>query len=664
VEQVSFRRPQISLRGLFWLVVMFGATFGLFRWLGSDTRAATITFLAMVVPACIAMERACTPQAARGVRPTARSAVIAAALIIAASALPAAIGVAVLSLEIVFPLIWLVAMSLFDLNEIWAIVAIGMSATVVTSAFLATRRWPGPIPLRAPILLATFALLCLVYCAIDATSAISEAGWGKSLTLWAGNFVAVLLLAIFWWRHRNRATRFQALALMTVFNCWLVGLAFPVMGGLMVDDFFQFDLSGIFQGGPAPRVDREDWSKLRKGMSRAEVERLLGSRGNVATLGAIQHADGTTSAEFEVWQYEWYGPGFFFRPDDRSYVVWFDATDTVSRFRPPLYEQEPDDLALTVETVATLSTSMLAPADGTFRAVAMRLPWVYVLERSGHLWVFRVDPADVDLGPNLERRIELAGDGHDIQIVGDTLLLTSHGKLVTYSLQRPDEPRLLGRFGRDEPRVRVSSAIVHAESRIYLLCDGAVDSFDCSIPSHPRLLGSMQTDATNWTGCASGARLYVGETPNDNSDRAGIAIYDATHPEKLIRSGFVPLEDSPYHLFTPTENRLLVLVDRWRTADALLIDVSDSKSPAIIKTFDRAGGRGAAMVRHQGEQYLITNGGVFRIAGDRLKRCGDFEPNISTLDGSPYRGAGEGNYAAIVGNNQCVLLRLEAEAAP
>lgn len=96
-----------------------------------------------------------------------------------------------------------------------------------------------------------------------------------------------------------------------------------------------FTGADLFKPRPIVSVEPEAWAKLNVGMSKEAVIQLLGN--TPAKFGPL-----TTEVCYEktiipeFWQYNWTDGFTFGRPSDKAYVVYFDSSNRVSRFRAPL----------------------------------------------------------------------------------------------------------------------------------------------------------------------------------------------------------------------------------------------------------------------------------------------------------------------------------------
>jgi hypothetical protein len=300
-----------------------------------------------------------------------------------------------------------------------------------------------------------------------------------------------------------------------------------------------------------------------------------------------------------------------------------------------------------------------------FRSVALRIPWVYVLDRTGTLCVFRIpsgEPAKELLPTKLLFDV---GDGNDLKIFGDVLICTRSGGIEAYSLQKPGEPQHIGGFG---PLGRFDSpSIVRNGSIAFVVGRKAIQSYDLSVPREPKFLGTSPIKHPVWTGCAAGHFLYVGELLDS---RRGITVYDVSEPAHPIEGAFLATAHAPYHLFSTPNQRLIASLDGELSHSAspshitvngnsLVFDLTDPRRPVQVKEYGLSGGRTAALLTVANQSYFACDGVIFSVKNDGLEPDSVFLPEGSTLDGEPYHGDAEGTYVALAGDNVTVVLRLK-----
>jgi len=89
--------------------------------------------------------------------------------------------------------------------------------------------------------------------------------------------------------------------------------------------------------GEANKINRSNWSGLRKGMTPVEVTNLLGVCS--AKTGA-SHTKFDDGSEFNVpahWEYDFTnGFNLFGKPHEKAYVIYFDKNNLTSNWRLPV----------------------------------------------------------------------------------------------------------------------------------------------------------------------------------------------------------------------------------------------------------------------------------------------------------------------------------------
>ncbi len=334
------------------------------------------------------------------------------------------------------------------------------------------------------------------------------------------------------------------------------------------------------------------------------------------------------------------------------------------------------------------------PNDATFRAVALKTPWLYALDRDGDLKIYKVPrddmvdfaagfcrtfadllrlPTDGALGHpvqqlQLQKSINKAGDGNDLEILGDVLALTSRGKLAVFDLAEPSDPQLLGEFGPGS--ATNSQSIVRAGKIAFLLGSGTIASFDISQSHSPKHLATLQNDCGNWNGCYHGRFLYVSEVARPPKKRTGIAVYDVTNPIAITERHFVKTERPAYHLFVNRDDFLLASLDSKSifhfstnrhitvAGTTQIFELDDKTAPKSVAIVDSSGGRSALAMDYGDTTIMICNGLAFGSANRTLTKFYSFFPKGHTLDGFPYHGDHYGQHAALVTDNDISVFEI------
>ncbi len=329
-------------------------------------------------------------------------------------------------------------------------------------------------------------------------------------------------------------------------------------------------------------------------------------------------------------------------------------------------------------------------AKATFRSVELKPPWLYALGRDGNLHIFKIPQdriadfasglggvllsfvrTDLNLLPARSDRplkfinsIEGAGDGYDLEIIGNVLALTSKGKLAVFALDEPSAPTKIGEFGHES--LAGSMSIVGAGKHAFVLGRGNIESFDFTDPSTPKHVATLKNEGWNGNGCYDGRFLYVSEFSRRQKGRTGIAVYDAANPKAVVERHFVPTERSPYHVFVNGDGYLLACFDSkssWSfrflvgrhnvTVDGStqMFELHDNDPPKLAATIKNSGGRAAVLTHHRDDSLLICNGVAFLSKSDELKKNYSFFPTGTTLDGFAYKGDHCGQFAAITADH-------------
>ena len=310
-----------------------------------------------------------------------------------------------------------------------------------------------------------------------------------------------------------------------------------------------------------------------------------------------------------------------------------------------------------------------------FRSAVIKFPWVYVLDREGSLYVFRIPEGALPLETEATTVVKDVGDGNDLKVIDQTLLCTRNGSLDAYSLKVPENPKHLGQVGPADKKAYPSQTLVCDGKRAFLVGRDAILAYDLSAPAQPKNLSVLKTDRYGWTGCAADRYLYVAEINVERGGREGIAVYDVADPRDIKEVGFTPTRRATYHLFSLPGNRLLASQDgdslfhvAWGNTvygNSALFSLAKPTQPALLKEFANSGGRTAALLSMENQQFLVCDGALFAIGAEDLKKCFSFSSDGSTLDGVPYHGDSSGSYASLAMDNRAVVVRrLRADPAP
>jgi len=93
----------------------------------------------------------------------------------------------------------------------------------------------------------------------------------------------------------------------------------------------------LFEEHALPPVSTEAWAKLRVGMTKEEVQRILGEPGQRGQISLT--VNGKEHKGPEYWEYGWHEAWTLMGgPSDKAHVVHFDQTGQVESFRAPLEE--------------------------------------------------------------------------------------------------------------------------------------------------------------------------------------------------------------------------------------------------------------------------------------------------------------------------------------
>ena len=350
---------------------------------------------------------------------------------------------------------------------------------------------------------------------------------------------------------------------------------------------------------------------------------------------------------------------------------------------------------LPLKIVGQLSGDGFFAGGETYRAVQVKIPWVYALDRDGGLHVYRLprntllnfaagvlaefrirtpfwlDPQFTDEPTVLEeiKTLKGAGDGNDLEIVGDHLLLTCRGRLAVYSIAQGPAPQHQSTEG--SPEADDSKSIVRKGDNVFLLGGETISSFEFS-DGKLNYRQTRKTELSNWNGCLFGKYLYVS---GRSKNRAGIAVYDTSNEKAIVEKYFLPTPRLAYHIFMNQDDHLICCIDsesRFHSITSKNITVSgttmiykttENQKPDLASTNVGSGGRTAVALNYNDQTVLLCNGIAFESKADKLISGYTFFPDGTTLDGAPYGGDQCGSYSALATDRAITIFRYGAHPA-
>lgn len=315
-----------------------------------------------------------------------------------------------------------------------------------------------------------------------------------------------------------------------------------------------------------------------------------------------------------------------------------------------------------------VAATLSVPRMGSFRAAEISGDYVYLLERSGDLYVFRVNPLSTGEEPKPLRVLADAGDGNALVILGSTLYCSRRGKIEVFALDDPTFPRHIGRVGPGTSDF-LSHAFIRDDNRLFLVGRGAIELYDVAKSHVPIHVTTVATNRNLFGGCLAAGRLYIADVGFSESDVPGIAIFETSKLGELREIGFVPTSHVPYSIWPIGNERLLVSMDagtRFHSVSAdnitvhgrsAIFRIDPEAMPALAKEFPNSGGRASTVLHANGAHHFVCNGVVFVVETERLDPLYRFFPAGHHLDGLPYHSVADGKYAVIAGDHAAMLLR-------
>lgn len=309
------------------------------------------------------------------------------------------------------------------------------------------------------------------------------------------------------------------------------------------------------------------------------------------------------------------------------------------------------------------------------RAVALHLPYVYILSRAS---------ADSTTDrPNLligkistdakgSRKVEFVGtmacinDGTDLLVWKDALLCPRHGGIAVYSLSDPAHPTFVRLVPsdlsmNDEAFTFGPGTLLVQNDNLFLLSQKRLFVFDAAKSLSPRFLTTLPVHSGFFGGCIVEGRIYGASSfqSTTGGNPSGISIYDISKPQEPKELGRVQtgdgLGDELIYQLLPVDSKRLVATT---TRAISLYSLENPLKPTLIGTpvkFDKPSGRSAAMFAVGGRSFAIVNGTVYSVEGHKIIKYGDFTWG-GNADGFPYRAAIQDNCIAITSGAFVTLL--------
>jgi hypothetical protein len=264
--------------------------------------------------------------------------------------------------------------------------------------------------------------------------------------------------------------------------------------------------------------------------------------------------------------------------------------------------------------------------------------------------------------------LENVGDGDDLKIFGNVLVCTDSGGIKTYNLDVPNKPRLIGRFGPAQ-KAYCSSSIVRQGNLAYLVGDAIFQVFDLTRPERPTHIGSFDWKRPSMGGCAAGHCLYLAVVGKGGT---GISTFNVADPAHPVEVSFTPTPQTAFALFAMPDGRLIASLDgesSWVSdshitvaGNTVLYSLTDPEHPKLLKSYRQSGGRTSALLCVDGRGFFVCHGVIFAVkngvaSSNGLEPDSVFFPEGTTMDGLPYHGDADGNYAALAADGAVMVLR-------
>jgi len=304
--------------------------------------------------------------------------------------------------------------------------------------------------------------------------------------------------------------------------------------------------------------------------------------------------------------------------------------------------------------------------NNSFRACAIRLPYLYALSENGTLWTFSLPSGERGPETRIVRPVsKLETKARDLITTGDALIASSteHGSEV-FSLEDPAHPRSIGSAGPG-----ADNLLLHQERLLCLAVKysptnrtGVLTVFDISNSRRPVILSVTNIPQFPVSGCIISNHLYL--QLGDEKRRARHEAFGSTDQGEIIYSianfDFSPEGVLNYHsqVACPSWCPWLIPFDKEIVAvndsESIRLSVTNPVAPLFLEKRLSARSRSAVGADRNGESFLFLNGAVWKRTADGWILCGRI-PTANQGDGSPYRAASQGPYLAIPTDDQVWL---------
>lgn len=306
-------------------------------------------------------------------------------------------------------------------------------------------------------------------------------------------------------------------------------------------------------------------------------------------------------------------------------------------------------------TLVPIAAIALADGHPKFQAVALDLPHVYVVDLTGGVYDFVIDPQLG--GQTLQGQPALASgaEGADIKLVDGNVFLAKKGSLRRFSVGEHPRFTAAGEFGDQEKWA--SCSIVTDGSRGFLLNERSVSSWSgFERLGMPRELACLEGDAIWFTGCVAGEFLCA-SVVQVTDEATAIVIYEIGEAGALKQRGKLPMSGWVFGVHMLSDGRLLLVGDR-RDHRLTIANIEDPDAPRVSEIFSFPSTRSSVLASIHGKDVLVTGkaGAVF----------GDVEPvqilypydTAGSLDVACYPGDVQGEYCALASDRTVHVVRI------
>lgn len=292
-----------------------------------------------------------------------------------------------------------------------------------------------------------------------------------------------------------------------------------------------------------------------------------------------------------------------------------------------------------------------------FRAVALDLPRVWVVNRDGGVSLFEIDPEKRHQFFEGAPVIATDAVGDDVALVGRSLFLPRNGALHRFEIAQNNTLTPSGVFGA--PGKWSTRAIVSRGTDAFVLDAMRIGTFKgLGDAQGPTVASTLESPEIWLNADASGRFLYASYFCRDDESK-GIAIFEVGPDGSLTRRGSLRTADYAMGVRALTDGRVALLSDT-HTNRLTLVDVADPDLPVVEQVYAVPTSRCSVLANLNGIDILMTGRDCLLFEKEGVSRLPYPYDSRKMLDGANYFGAAEGIFCAITTDDAIHITAFDA----